>query len=268
MIAQIVLTPWESKRLIAKGVTQLESVKKALKEGIIAVARSTTASYVVEELLGEKFDKERYASGLVLPDRLCLIGKTLLPELAFVKGKVQEVPTNEIVQKMGEGDIFVKSANALDFSFNAGILIGSSVGGTIGRSIGTIYARGIELLIPIGLEKLIPVPVEEVSMQIGISKVNYSTGMPVGLFPIRGTVITEMDAIELLAAVDTMPLAAGGILGAEGATIIQVSGEDDEVQKIIDLVKEIKGEPPLKVPTSECWDCDWPCPWKGADRPY
>ena len=51
MIAQICLTPWESRRLIANGVTQLESVKKALTDGIISIARGTTNGYVVEEIL-------------------------------------------------------------------------------------------------------------------------------------------------------------------------------------------------------------------------
>ncbi len=273
MIAQIVLTPWESKRLIAKGVAQLESVKTALKEGIIAVARGTTNGYVVEELLGRPFDKENFVAGAIVPDKLCLMDfSKIKSEVAFVRGELQEIRTDTIIKDMKAGDVFIKGGNAVDPFLNTGILIGASHGGTIGKTYGTIIARGIELVCPVGLEKLILLPVDEVATFAGINKVDYSTGMPVGLFPITtGTTITEIQALELLveADVDIMHMASGGVIGAEGSTILQVVGDDEGVKQIIELVKETKGEPPLKVPVRTCPTCDWAtCPWKGTERPY
>lgn len=273
MIAQIVLTPWESKRLIAKGVAQLESVKTALKGGIIAVARGTTNGYVVEELLGRPFDKENFVAGAIVPDKLCLMDfSKIKSEVAFVRGELQEIRTNEIVKEMGAGDVFIKGGNAVDLFFNTGILIGAGDGGTIGNSIGTIIARGIELVCPVGLEKLIITPVDEVASLSGIHKVGYSTGLPVGLFPVTsGTTITEIQALELLTNedIDIIHMASGGINGAEGSTVLQISGEDEGVKQLIDLVKQIKGEPPLKVPVRTCPTCDWlTCTWTGQERPY
>lgn len=67
MHGQIVLTPAESKRLIARGVVASATVQAALHAGIVAVAKGTTNSYVVEEFLGKAIDKQRYVTGLRLP---------------------------------------------------------------------------------------------------------------------------------------------------------------------------------------------------------
>jgi len=269
MIAQICLTPWESKRLIAKGVTHLESVKTALKDGIISIARGTTNGYVVEELLGISFEKERFVAGGIGPDRLCLADLSIAkPEIAIIKGELQEIPTAEIIREMGTGDVFIKGGNAVDPHLGVGILLGSTVGGTIGGVIGSIYAKGIELILPVGLEKLIPIPVETAAIVSGQTKIAYATGMPVGLFPVYGTTITEIHALEQLANVEVTPLAAGGIVGGEGSVVLQVSGDEQEIQKIIEVTKSIKGEPPLKVAMEICQSCQWTCPWSGADKAY
>jgi len=273
MIAQIVLTPWESKRLIAKGVAQLDSVKNALENGIVAIARGTTDAYVFEELLGKPIDKANFVAGAIAPDRLCLLDfSKIISEVAFVNGELQEIKTNEIVKEMKAGDVFIKGGNAVDLFFNTGILIGASHGGTIGNSIGQIIAKGVELICPVGLEKLIMTPVDEVAALAGITRVNYSTGMPCGLFAVTtGTTITEIQALELLADEDisVIHMASGGVIGAEGSVVLQISGDDGGVNKLIAIVKEIKGETPLNVPVRTCLTCDWPtCPWKGTERPY
>ena len=48
--AIIVLTPYESRRLIAKGVVVLPEVKRALESHWFVVSRGTTMAYIVEEL--------------------------------------------------------------------------------------------------------------------------------------------------------------------------------------------------------------------------
>ena len=62
-----VLTVSESKALIAKGVAKLDYVQKALKGGIVAVAKGTTNSYVVEEILGKDIHKPDYCTGVTMP---------------------------------------------------------------------------------------------------------------------------------------------------------------------------------------------------------
>ncbi|MHA2061156.1 MAG: hypothetical protein ACW963_02560 [Candidatus Sifarchaeia archaeon] len=273
MIAQIVLTPWESKRLIAKGTVQLDSVKNALRDGIVAIARGTTDAYVFEELLGNPVDKENFVAGAIAPDRLCLIDfSKIISEVAFVRGELREIKTNEIVKEMKAGDVFIKGGNAVDLFYNSGILIGADHGGTIGNSIGQIIAKGIELVCPVGLEKLIMTPVDEVSALAGITRVNYSTGMPCGLFAVTtGTTITEIQALELLTDedIEVIHMASGGVIGAEGSVVLQISGDDSGVNELIEIVKQIKGEPPLKVPVRTCPTCDWlTCAWTGQERPY
>ena len=65
MKAQIVLTPSESKRLIAKAVSQMENVKKALKKGRIVICRGSTNAYIAEEITGRRIDKGGYALGYI-----------------------------------------------------------------------------------------------------------------------------------------------------------------------------------------------------------
>ncbi|MFQ6124086.1 MAG: hypothetical protein ACE5R6_05695 [Candidatus Heimdallarchaeota archaeon] len=269
MIAQICLTPWESKRLIAKGVVQLELIKKALTHGIISIGRGTTNGYVVEELLGTPFEKERYVAGGIGSGRLCLADMSIAkPEIAFIKGELHEISTAKIIQEMGAGDVFIKGGNALDPNMGVGILLGSETAGTIGGVIGAIYAKGIELVLPVGLEKMIPTPVETAAMEAGKTKIAYATGMPAGLFPVYGTTITEMHALELLANVEAIPIAAGGIAGGEGSVVLQISGNNRDVQKTIEVIKNIKGEPPLKVAMEICKSCQWTCAWQGKDQAY
>ena len=47
MLAQIVLTPTESKKLIAKAIARLEAVQQAAKMGIIALHPSSSTYFVV-----------------------------------------------------------------------------------------------------------------------------------------------------------------------------------------------------------------------------
>jgi len=50
--ALIVLSPKESKRIIARGVASLPEIKNALKNNIIHIARGTTNAYIYEEFTG------------------------------------------------------------------------------------------------------------------------------------------------------------------------------------------------------------------------
>jgi hypothetical protein len=67
MTIEVVLTVAESKRLIAKGVKELDVVKRAMKKGIVAVSKGTTETYVAEELLGGKIEPFAYTLGVTAP---------------------------------------------------------------------------------------------------------------------------------------------------------------------------------------------------------
>lgn len=262
MLCQIILTPWESKRLIAKAVVQLPEVQYALKNGIVCVARGTTTSFVMDEILPD-FSKEKYCMGCIEPDRLCLVQKeNHIPEMSFVKGEVKEIPSADMIKEMGAKDVFIKGANAVDCKYEAGILLGSAVGGTIGRAIGAVYAKGINFIVPVGLEKLIP-SVREALSFTGFTKVDYAMGMPVGLFPVQGKVITEIQALNRL-GVAVAPIAAGGVNGAEGATVLSIQGEKIDVERALQRIASVKGELPLTIPSGDCLNCTHAtCAWQG-----
>jgi hypothetical protein len=263
MLSQIILTPWEARRLIAKAVVQLPQMKHALREGIVCIARGTTTSYIIEELSGP-IKKEEYVIGCIEPERLCLVPeKNRLPEIAYVRGAPKEIASKDMIKDMGPQDVFIKGANAVDPHFEAGILLGSPVGGTIGGAIGAIYAKGIQFIIPVGLEKLVPFSVRKAKAFTGFPRVESSMGMAVGLFPVLGTVVTEIQALEQM-GVTAVPIAAGGCNGAEGASILAIEGEEERMKNVLKIIDSIKGEPPLRMPTETCTTCKHAtCPWKG-----
>ena len=72
MLAQIVLTPAESKKLIAKAVARLETVQKAANKGIVALHPSSSTYFIVEELTGSKPKTNYWVCGVVTPKGMCV----------------------------------------------------------------------------------------------------------------------------------------------------------------------------------------------------
>lgn len=238
---QITLTPPESKRIIAMGVKKLPIVQQALKNGIILVTLGTTNAYVAEELTGRKIDHSRYAAGYIDGTTTVVPQDKRLPMIALKNGK--EVGADTIINEMTAQDVVIKGANALDPQGVAGVMLANPVGGTTGSLLGTIVAKGINLVIPVGIEKSIPYPVTEISRRIGIQRCTKATGLPVGMMPLFGTVVTEVKALKLLGAGDVFPIGAGGIDGGEGSVTLCVTGDRaDEIFELVQKVKEKKGE--------------------------
>ena len=63
------------------------------------------------------------------------------------------------------------------------------------------------------------------------------------LWPLTGTIITEIEALEILTDVESILYSSGGVAGAEGAVRLLLYGEDDIVEKALEFVESIKGEP-------------------------
>lgn len=247
MKVQVVLTVSESKRLIARAVARMRQVKKALEHGLIAIGTGTTNSYVVEEMLGRKIDKTSYRSGITVPAKPVApvkLSSEIMPDVVLRDGVlVPELDRFSAVKHMGPGDVFIKGCNALHYpSKTAGILIGSKDGGTIGAAIGHIVGRGVALVLPVGLEKAVFGDFHEISRTLA------QEGETVGYFPhmmpVWGTIVTEIEAIEILADAHAIHIAAGGVGGAEGAVRVLISGEPDRVKRALNIVEGIQGEPP------------------------
>ena len=250
MLAEVVLTPAEGKRLIAKAIAHMPIVQMAKENGTIIVCTSTTNSYVLEELTGKDIkDKGMFTAGVVTKEGLQITeAKGRHDPWVIEKGKARATKLSEfpdILKGMGPGDVFIKGANAIDPFGQAGILLGGVGGGTIGASWGYLTSNGVTTIIAAGLEKLVPINLSDTVMRMGINKVDIALDVKCGMMVVQGFIITEMEAFKELFGVEVVPIGGGGIDGAEGAKIFLLDGEDEPVKEAVALVKSIRGEPKL-----------------------
>lgn len=245
----MVFAPAESKRLIGKAVAAMTEVRAALELGRVIVSAGSTDAYVAEEILGKPVPREYYLKGNISSGLLCSTKRSdeWIKPFVFVNGTLVEKDAAEAVKELDARDVFIKGANAVDPDGNAGVLMASLVGGTIGGALGIVVARGTHLIVPVGLEKLIP-SVIAATKKCGIGKLRYPDGGTVGLMPVVGaTVVTELEALEILAGVKATHVASGGIGGSEGSVVLVVEGPDRRVRAAFELWERIKGEPAIGI---------------------
>ena len=249
--AMVVLNPSESRRLLAKATVATPEVQHALQHGTIIIGRGITNAYVTEELLGMTIDpKAGLTVGMVCGGITTgNSGPPATTRHVIRRGEVVEGADSKVeILSFGPDDVFIKGANAIDMDGNAGIFASSLVGGTIGMVWPVVTPRGACLLMPVGLEKLIP-SVIAAARCTGIYHFKWSMGLPARLMPIElGQVITEIQALALLAGVKATHIGSGGVGGSEGAVVLSIEGDEEAVDKAFELVKSIKGEPPVAVP--------------------
>ena len=253
---QITLTPSESKRLIAKSIKNLPIIKNALKKGLILINLGTTNAFLVEELLGKKIEKAIFSSGII-DGRTCIVPKDKrCNDILIENGKIVDKgeKKEDTINRLSSGDVFIKGANAIDSHGVAGIMLANSTGGTIGMAIGPIMAKGVNFVIPVGLEKMVFGSIIETSKHVGTERFDKSIGIPVGIVPVHGTVITEIEALKLLGAEEVYHIGSGGIGGAEGSVTLCVKCK--ELEKIADYVLSIKGEKNILSEKMKCADCE------------
>jgi len=247
MRTSIVLTVAESKRLIAKGVARLEQVRSAMKSGFVSVTTGTTNSYVVEELLGEPIKKSAYVTGVNLPEKgLLRSDSQLIPDIVFHNGKLApEFDRFSVLEHMQSGDVIIKGANGLNYKKGvAGILIGDRNGGTAGRILGTLFGRRIVLVIPVGLEKEISTDIYEAA-EILSQPDDYISNIP-RLWPVRGIIVTEIEALHILTGVKAVLIASGGVGGAEGGVRLFLEGSRQVLDDTLSFLENsVFGEPPF-----------------------
>lgn len=245
----VVLTPAESRRLIARAVAALPEVRAAYAFGRLAVMAGGTTAFVLEELTGERIEPPRFSMGMNADGMLTQsLEEGRVNGRVFLKGKRQDIPYPEFVKTCGKGDVIIKGANAIDSAGNAGILMCNENGGAVGAFFGPIFARGITMIVPAGLEKLIT-SVPDAAMGWGQATLDYSMGVKVGLSVLTSVlIVSEIEALTVLAGVRARLVARGGIAGSEGAVILLLEGPQERFDQALDVVRGVKGEPPIEVP--------------------
>ena len=274
MQAEVVLTPTESKKLIAQAILQLKEFQDALEKGIVALHPSSSTIFLYEKILGHR-PKGVWVCGVLTQKGLC--GSKEAQDMIsargpgihdpaqsrqawfFKKGILQEqTALGNILEQMAASDVYVKGSNAVDPQGNVGVLYANPAGGggTIGKVIAAYRKKNFHLLLPIGLEKLIPVSIAEAAKKAAFKKVDKAMGMPCGLIPVPGRKIDEVDALKILSGAQATPIAAGGLGGAEGSIVLALEGSESEVLKALEWIREVKGAqlPVLNLP--DCKTCD------------
>ena len=243
----VTLTPAQSKRLIAKGLLATEEIQYALENGYLCVTLGTTSSYLVEELIPD-YDKTKHIAGVTIAEGLWVTeAESRAYDAIFYKGKyLEKKKVKDVLSDMGEGDVIIKSANALDADMVPIVLLASETGGTVGSFLGAAASKNITVIMPSGLEKCIPVLYDEFCGRFGKDDWDLAIGTPVGAIAItQGIPFTEIDALAVLFDVEAIPIAAGGVNGAEGSISLFIEGSDDDIEDAYELLKEIKKEPPF-----------------------
>lgn len=286
MLAQIVLTPAESKKLISKAVASLDVVREAATEGIVALHPSSSTYFIVEEITGKKPNTDYWVCGVVTPKGMCVekamvVGDGYTPQNIssdpgdlracwIIKNKelTAEEKLSELSNRMGPGDVYIKGVNALDPQGNVGVLYGYAK--SIGYILSAWRKKKFNLIYPVGLEKLIPTPISEATREAKSTSYGYAMGMPTGLFPWPGgKTVNEVDAVEILSGATAIPVAAGGLGGAEGAITLVIKGNDDQVKKAIEYVEQSKGTRFPQVRLCNCNECSVPhCKFPVGDKPW
>jgi hypothetical protein len=243
----VTLTPSEGKRLIAKGLLATKDVKNALKEGYLCITLGSTSAYLIEEILGE-YDKARHIAGLTVPKGLAVTdGARRTTDAIFHKGELIEgKKVVDVLDELGPEDVIIKSANALGSDYVPIVLLASSTAGTVGTFMGSAASRNIRVIMPVGLEKSIPASYDEFCAEFGMTDWDFAIGTPVGAISIPHAIaFTEIEALDALFEVSSIPIAAGGLNGAEGSVTLYISGDDRNVKKAYEFLLTIKGEPPF-----------------------
>ena len=275
MKAQVTLTVAESKKLIAKAVVGLDNFKRALDSGRIAMHPSSTTACVFEELTGRK-PKGIWVCGLILPKGACVSWERQQERLHgavnpgdqhhsvdqfrhtwfFRQGEYcPGVPLGEIFEEMRAGDIYVKAPNAIDSQKKVGVLYVSEKAGTLGKAILTSKKKKFDILLPANLEKMVFTPIPEAAKAASRTAINAAMGLAVGLMPVNGRVITEIDAIGILTGAKTFHIASGGLGGAEGSVTLVLQGTDRQVGEAVRLVESLKGAKGRRVRDTDCPSC-------------
>ena len=217
-VIQFTLTVNEGKWLIAHAIACMPQVRSAMEEGRVVFKAGTTVSCVSQLML----DQPLRICGRITP-RGTVSSREDGPaahSLLYDHGRLENLDNRveAALLDLGPGDVVITGANLIDSQGDAAMLAGSPGGGSCGRAISALTSEGFEVIVAAGLEKLSPVPVRKALLESRRQGVDSSRGMACGLVPVYGKIVTELEAVALLADVDVCLIARGGIGGAEGGS--------------------------------------------------
>jgi len=266
MKAAFTLIPAESRRLIAKAVVQMEEIKIAKEKAYIILCGGTTNGYIAQELLGMRdIEPQKFTAGTNTHRLLCVTDpdKRIPFPVILYKGEKSSKTLPEALQDFHIETVLIKGANAIDPEGNVGVITSGFDGGTIAASIGTVTSQGLRYIFAVGLEKLVS-SVKEAAAWTGAKTLNYTMGADFGMYCIpNGIVVTEIEALKILANVEAKHIASGGIGESAGSVVLVIRGEEANVRKAISMVESIKGEPALKGFKGTCEICRYACKFAG-----
>ena len=247
MKAAAVLTPAMSKHLIAQGVAAHPIVIEALQRQTLIVTLGTTNAYVASALLGEPVDHGAFAAGLI--ERRWTVNARLgeATDLVLHHGKSVPFDPDRTIADLSAGDVVIKGANAVDPEGVAGVLLASDTGGTIGRYLPSIIARGVQLIIPISVAKSVHTPMAMLSMEMGSRRLDLAMGLPCGLFPLHGRVITEIEALALVHGVHATHICSSGVGQGIGSVSLLIEGEEQAVRAAFTSIQSLSDQPEIPV---------------------
>lgn len=263
MITTLALHPAAAKLIIGQAVAALPEVQQAFKQGKIIISAGTTNVMVAKALLHVQVKNlEPYAAGIITQRAACVTepGQRVGP-LCLDCGTPVATDWLDFLNSMRPGDIFIKGANAFDSTGCIGVLLGDDTGGTVGKAIGTIKARKIKWIAPVGLEKAVPSCIEAERWMSAIPESSLRLGHKCGYIAVSNTrIITEIDALRILTGAEAVQIAAGGVGGMEGASVLAVKCRDEaHCREVLQLVKTANQTRPLNVKRQSCAGCKNPC---------
>jgi hypothetical protein len=265
MKASFILTPAESRRLLAKAVVQMDEVKRANEKGYVVLCGGVTNALIAQELLGMEVEPKHFTAGISARGVLCVTppeGRQKFP-LIIHRNEILDMTLQQALADFHIETVIIKGGNAIDTEGNVGVITSGFDGGTVAYTIGTVTSTGLNYIFPIGLEKLIP-SVREAAKWTGAKTLDYSIGANFGMYCLSdGIRVTEIEALKILAGVEAKHIASGGVGGSEGAVVLIAAGEEENVRKAITVVESIKGEPPIEGATGDCEICRYNCCFAG-----
>lgn len=255
---QITLTVAEAKWLIAKAIAQLPEVRRAQAEGSILFKGGTTVSAVCEELCGEPLA----ILGRISPAgaRTSAAPGAVSRHCALLRAGILEAVQERleaVAESLGPADVIIVGANAIDAFGHAAMMIGVRGGGAPWRVLAGVMADHAHVLIAVGSEKLVPGNLQEILTRTSRLDVDRADGMAVGLVPLVGKVITEVEALQILGGVDCWIIGKGGIGGAEGATTLVAQGSKEAITAVLAAVAAVRGKGHSGIPQT-LPDCSGP----------
>jgi hypothetical protein len=99
-------------------------------------------------------------------------------------------------------------------------------------------------VIPVGLEKEISTDIYEAA-EILSQPDDYISNIP-RLWPVRGIIVTEIEALHILTGVKAVLIASGGVGGAEGGVRLFLEGSRQVLDDTLSFLENsVFGEPPF-----------------------